>query len=236
MAYIYFIQESLNGSIKIGLSFNIQKRLFQLQRGLPQELKVIGCLEGDHADEKMLHEKFNNLWIRGEWYKPEKELLQFIEDNAKISQEAQKAIEKWMQNKDECRELIEKADSAKLIEGNKLLTIEETAKLLGVSSQTLRNWEKAGKITPTKTEGGHRRYSEQNITELRKQMMMGAETLVRFSPEKLKQWLYPILDQFDPNEKLDISFRHDVLMNKIRLTISSQDGLTSITKSFDLED
>ncbi|TAE32663.1 MAG: IS607 family transposase [Candidatus Kapaibacterium sp.] len=41
---------------------------------------------------------------------------------------------------------------------NKLLTIEEAAQQLGVSSITLRRWEKAGKITATRTQGGHRRY------------------------------------------------------------------------------
>ena len=38
------------------------------------------------------------------------------------------------------------------------LSISEAAYLLGVSTDTLRRWEKEGKITSSRTEGGHRRY------------------------------------------------------------------------------
>jgi excisionase family DNA binding protein len=39
-----------------------------------------------------------------------------------------------------------------------LLQIGDAAKLRGVSIDTLRRWEKAGKITAVRTDGGHRRY------------------------------------------------------------------------------
>jgi excisionase family DNA binding protein len=39
-----------------------------------------------------------------------------------------------------------------------LLQIGDAAKLRGVSIDTLRRWEKAGKIQAVRTEGGHRRY------------------------------------------------------------------------------
>lgn len=39
-----------------------------------------------------------------------------------------------------------------------LLQIGDAAKLKGVSVDTLRRWEKSGKIAAIKTEGGHRRY------------------------------------------------------------------------------
>ena len=38
------------------------------------------------------------------------------------------------------------------------LSRAEAAYLLGVSTDTLRRWEKEGKITSSRTEGGHRRY------------------------------------------------------------------------------
>ena len=41
---------------------------------------------------------------------------------------------------------------------NKLVSIEKAAEMLGVSEMTLRRWEKSGKLTPERTEGGHRRY------------------------------------------------------------------------------
>ncbi len=38
------------------------------------------------------------------------------------------------------------------------ISINEAAKLLGVSADTLRRWEEEGKIQSERTEGGHRRY------------------------------------------------------------------------------
>lgn len=39
-----------------------------------------------------------------------------------------------------------------------LVTIKEAAEILGVHPQTLRRWEREGKIKPVRTAGGHRRY------------------------------------------------------------------------------
>lgn len=47
---------------------------------------------------------------------------------------------------------------------NKFLSIQDAAKSLGVSPQTLRRWEKKKKIAPShRTEGGQRRYSALQI-------------------------------------------------------------------------
>lgn len=47
-----------------------------------------------------------------------------------------------------------------------ILSISEAASLLGVSDETLRNWERDGKLTPFHTEGGHRRYYKTDIEKL----------------------------------------------------------------------
>jgi len=41
---------------------------------------------------------------------------------------------------------------------NKLLSITAAARALGVSASTLRRWEAAGKLVPSRTKGGQRRY------------------------------------------------------------------------------
>ncbi|MDD2609498.1 MAG: helix-turn-helix domain-containing protein, partial [Giesbergeria sp.] len=41
---------------------------------------------------------------------------------------------------------------------NRLVSIGEAAKTLGVSITTLRRWEAAGKLSAEHTAGGHRRY------------------------------------------------------------------------------
>jgi len=47
----------------------------------------------------------------------------------------------------------------------KLMTISEFSKRCGVRPETLRRWESAGKITPIRTCGRHRRYTEANFQE-----------------------------------------------------------------------
>lgn len=43
------------------------------------------------------------------------------------------------------------------------LSISEATYILGVSTDTLRRWEKEGKITSSRTERGHRRYDLTDI-------------------------------------------------------------------------
>jgi excisionase family DNA binding protein len=45
----------------------------------------------------------------------------------------------------------------------KLLSIGKTAEVLGVHIDTLREWDKEGKLVPVKTFGGHRRYKLSDI-------------------------------------------------------------------------
>lgn len=47
----------------------------------------------------------------------------------------------------------------------KLLRIKDTASYLNVSQDTLRKWDKADKLKPLKTAGGHRRYDTDTLDE-----------------------------------------------------------------------
>ena len=53
-----------------------------------------------------------------------------------------------------------------------MLSIKEASELLGVTTTTLRNWEKDGKITAVRTEGGHRRYQVQDLIGGKKEKML----------------------------------------------------------------
>lgn len=44
-----------------------------------------------------------------------------------------------------------------------VISISDAARLVGVSDETLRNWEREGKFAPFYTEGGHRRYYRSDI-------------------------------------------------------------------------
>ena len=47
----------------------------------------------------------------------------------------------------------------------RLLTIKDTASYLNVSQDTLRKWDKANKLKPLKTAGGHRRYDTDTLDD-----------------------------------------------------------------------
>jgi len=44
-----------------------------------------------------------------------------------------------------------------------MITIQQAATLLGVTTKTLRLWEKEGKLTSFRTNGGHRRYKTEDL-------------------------------------------------------------------------
>jgi excisionase family DNA binding protein len=49
-----------------------------------------------------------------------------------------------------------------------LVTIADAAKILGVSTQTLRSWDAKGILRPEyRTAGGHRRYSMEQLLQFR---------------------------------------------------------------------
>ena len=47
----------------------------------------------------------------------------------------------------------------------RLLNIKDTASYLNVSQDTLRKWDKANKLKPLKTAGGHRRYDTDTLDD-----------------------------------------------------------------------
>lgn len=79
---IYFIQESGNGYIKIGFSQEPLQRLRQLSKNQPYEYNLIGVLPGHLPEEKALHKKFSDFSVKGEWFCPSKDLIDFIESKA----------------------------------------------------------------------------------------------------------------------------------------------------------
>lgn len=73
----YFIRAG--DAIKIGFASNLKDRLGSLQTSHPDELEVLAAISAVHVDEYAAHQKFAHLRIRGEWFRADKDLLQFIE-------------------------------------------------------------------------------------------------------------------------------------------------------------
>jgi len=46
------------------------------------------------------------------------------------------------------------------------MTITEYANIFGVTTDTVRKWERNGKIKPLRTSGGHRRFTEEDVSAI----------------------------------------------------------------------
>ncbi len=76
---IYFVQAEDGGPIKIGLAACVWCRLSSLQTGNPARLLLLATTVGDCVDEAELHSRFSRHRLRGEWFRPNPELLALIE-------------------------------------------------------------------------------------------------------------------------------------------------------------
>ena len=84
---VYFIRFGEFGPIKIGMTReDPMRRLKLLQVGSPKRLHLMGVIKDpapEHS-ERILHQRFRPSRIRGEWFKPCQELLEFIATHATI--------------------------------------------------------------------------------------------------------------------------------------------------------
>lgn len=69
--FIYLMQDSRNGYHKIGFSVEPQTRERTLQSEVPS-IKMIAAWKGKAKEERLLHERFASLRVRGEWFNLEK--------------------------------------------------------------------------------------------------------------------------------------------------------------------
>lgn len=84
---------------------------------------------------------------------------------------------------------------------SKYVSIKKAAEILGVSADTLRRWDREGKLTTSKTEGGHRRY---DISSLRPDLVH------KFNPlETRKTIAYARVSSHD--QKADLVRQQQVL-------------------------
>jgi predicted GIY-YIG superfamily endonuclease len=82
--YLYFIQNVVSGSIKIGYTSDLDARLSDHQVGSDAPLKYILTIPfSDDLKakdmEKELHLKFSKYNIRGEWFEPAEEILNLVD-------------------------------------------------------------------------------------------------------------------------------------------------------------
>lgn len=78
---------------------------------------------------------------------------------------------------------------------NKLIAIGQASKLLGVTIQTLRNWDKQGLLRPDEiTKGGSRRYKLESLKNINKN--------IKFNTDNLKTIAYARVSSHDQKDDL----------------------------------
>jgi hypothetical protein len=74
--FIYAIE--CGDAIKIGRSWHPAARMKSLQSFCPLPFRLIGMIEGTHVEERELHSLCKNARIRGEWFRKEGAVLEFL--------------------------------------------------------------------------------------------------------------------------------------------------------------
>jgi hypothetical protein len=81
--WVYFIRCEETKKIKIGKAEDPSWRLRQLQTGNASKLVLLGAIAGSLEVEKQIHEKFAHLRFQGEWFTPDSQLIEWIDDTLK---------------------------------------------------------------------------------------------------------------------------------------------------------
>lgn len=78
---IYFIRSG--DAVKIGYADAPDRGIPTLRTANPNDIVVLGVMDGSLQDEKALHEKFAAHWLRREWFVLCDEIAKFIEAHAR---------------------------------------------------------------------------------------------------------------------------------------------------------
>lgn len=77
---VYFLQSKATGLIKIGTTRRkVADRVAEIQISLAERVEVIGAVSGSYQLETRIQEMFTDLKERGEWFRPESKLIDYIE-------------------------------------------------------------------------------------------------------------------------------------------------------------
>jgi hypothetical protein len=75
---IYFIADALTGRVKIGYSGNPVARFSKIRADSSGDLTLLAVIDGDMEAERALHERFVDFAVRGEWFRHEGALGEYI--------------------------------------------------------------------------------------------------------------------------------------------------------------
>lgn len=81
---IYLIRCAETNTCKIGFSLNPQKRLSSLQTSNPYPLELIAAFEGTTLDESLLHARFSEYKLNGEWFTYNQEIQDYFDERDEL--------------------------------------------------------------------------------------------------------------------------------------------------------
>lgn len=76
--FVYFIQATVSGLVKIGSASDPGSRLRTLQTGSPERLRLLATMDGGEPFEREMHARFAADRSHGEWFYATPELLDLI--------------------------------------------------------------------------------------------------------------------------------------------------------------
>jgi hypothetical protein len=75
---VYFFRSTMTGLIKIGISGNVNNRKKALEKKQGCKLEILKIINGGSKKERELHEMFAEFRTIGEWFEPDKKILDYI--------------------------------------------------------------------------------------------------------------------------------------------------------------
>jgi predicted site-specific integrase-resolvase len=91
--------------------------------------------------------------------------------------------------------------------------IKQFSELINVSKQTLRNWDKEGKLIPVKLKSGHRRYTEEHFKIFNKSFKNNERLNIIYCRESTKQQLNSLNNQI--NKCKDFCINNGIKVDKV---------------------
>jgi hypothetical protein len=87
---VYFIQDTITLGVKIGFCLSKpEKRLAALQTGNSSLLRLFGHIGGSSLHEKLLHKRFSEFHLDGEWFS--NAIIATVEDIVKCN-----SLDEWL--------------------------------------------------------------------------------------------------------------------------------------------
>lgn len=72
---VYMVRAGEHGPVKIGFSTDVAGRLEKMQIDNHERLFVLRIFEGGQFEEALLHQRFADSWLHGEWHAFSKAML-----------------------------------------------------------------------------------------------------------------------------------------------------------------